>query len=179
MLSSVLRRATGRMKRKAEKCKPTHARERGFRLRLRGHAAAERFAAGDQRKVRQQAQGRGRRSADRCMGKLRRIWSPATALHVGKLVAQSCQASQSEPPRHICYERMIHSRSGAVRQHVAGSCAWWRLEQAGNANGVVNFNTDRVGSFRSHESIPSALHTSQFGAEIFNGRQNFSVETIE
>src|SRR5262245_4483540 len=162
MLSSVPRRETGRMKRKAEKCKPTHARERSFRLRLRGHAAAERFAAGDQRKARQQAQGRGRGSVDRCMGQLRRIWSPAAAPHIGKLVAQSCQASQSEPPRHICHEGMIHSRSGAMRQHVAGPCAWWRLEQAGNANGVVNFNTDWAGSFRSHELIPNALRTSQF-----------------
>jgi hypothetical protein len=60
---------------------------------------------------------------------------------------------------------MMHSRSGAVRQHVAGSCAWWRLEQAGNANGVVNLNTDRVGHF-SHELIPHALCHHGLAAEI-------------
>src|SRR5262245_7129221 len=51
MLSAVLRRTAGWMKRKAEECQPTHARERSFRLCLRGHPAAEGFASGDQRKV--------------------------------------------------------------------------------------------------------------------------------
>ena len=161
-----------------------HARERSFRLGLRSHAAAERFTAGNQREVRQQAQRRGQGSVDRCMGQLRRIRSPAAALHVGKLVTQSCQAPQSESACHICHEGMMHSRSGAVRQHVAGSCVWWCLEQAGNANGVVDFNANRVGRF-SHELIPYALCPSRFGCRDqlqcsgrrkFSGRENFFFE---
>src|SRR5262249_13697009 len=100
------------------------------------------------------------------MGQLRRIWSPAAAVHVGKLVAQSGDTSQSKPPRDICHEGMIHSRSGAVRQQVASPCACCRLEQAGNANGVVNFNTDRIGSSRSHRLIRIIFASHSLAAEI-------------
>jgi hypothetical protein len=58
---------------------------------------------------------------------------------------------------------MIHSRSGAMRQHVASPCPGRRLQQAGNANGVANFNTDRFGNSRRHEVIPkpaAPLHLS-------------------
>ena len=39
------------MKREGEEDQSLHTRQRRNRLRLRGHAAAERFAAGDQRQA--------------------------------------------------------------------------------------------------------------------------------
>ena len=45
VLGALLRGASGRMERKAEKRQPVHAGKRRCGLRLRGHAPAERFAA--------------------------------------------------------------------------------------------------------------------------------------
>ena len=59
MLGAVLRWAAGRMKRKSEECQSIHALWASFRLRLRRHPPTKRFAAGNERKFRQQAQRRG------------------------------------------------------------------------------------------------------------------------
>jgi hypothetical protein len=47
------------MKRKSEECQSIHALWASFRLRLRRHPPTKRFAAGNERKFRQQAQRRG------------------------------------------------------------------------------------------------------------------------
>ena len=49
---ALVRGLPARMQRKAEEGEPAHAGQRRGRLRLRSHAAAERFAAGDQRRRR-------------------------------------------------------------------------------------------------------------------------------
>src|SRR4029077_7078118 len=49
MLAALARRFAGWVQREAEEREAAHAVERRIRLRLRGHAATEGFAAGDQR----------------------------------------------------------------------------------------------------------------------------------
>src|SRR5262245_59044205 len=51
MRRALLRRTTRGVQRKAEECQAAHAGKRRFGLRLRGHAAAEGFAAGDKWKL--------------------------------------------------------------------------------------------------------------------------------
>src|SRR5215471_8288267 len=43
---------------------------------------------------------------------------------------------------------MIHSRAGAMREHIAGPRAGRRLQQAGNANGVADGDADGFGGGR-------------------------------
>ena len=107
------------MQRKAEEREAAHARQRRGGLRLRRHPAAERFAAGDQRQVRQALRRLGDRGADGGMGELRRIGPLAAALHVGELVAQRRDAALGEARGGSGHERMGHAGAGAMRQHVA------------------------------------------------------------
>ena len=93
MFGAILRRATRRMQRKAEEGQPAHAGQRRLRLRLRGHPAAERLAAGDERQPRQQIERRRYRGAHRCLRDVRRIGTPCAIFHVGKLIAQRGNAA--------------------------------------------------------------------------------------
>ena len=87
---------------------------------------------------------RGGGGADGCLRDLRRIGPPGAALHRGKLVAQRGNAARGEFRRHRRHERMIHTRSGAMRQRIAGAGAGRRLQQAGNAKAGIAANRDRL-----------------------------------
>ena len=65
MLRALVGALAGRMERKAKKRETAHLRERRLGLRLRGHARAIGFAAGDQRNTRQHARGFAHRGTDR------------------------------------------------------------------------------------------------------------------
>ena len=97
--------------------------------------------------------GRSRRAAAAAArtvacASLRRIGPPGAALHRGKLVAQRGNAALREFRRHRRHERMIHARSGAMRQHIASAGAGRRLQQAGNAKAVFTGNGDGLGMSR-------------------------------
>src|SRR6476660_3104945 len=51
MLAALLRRLAGSMQRESQECETTNARKRRKGLCLRGHAAPERFSAGEQRQL--------------------------------------------------------------------------------------------------------------------------------
>jgi hypothetical protein len=59
----------------------------------------------------------------------------------------------SQPGDDGDHEGMIHSRSGAVCQHVVSPRLARSLQQAGNANGVVHCDTDGFGNRRRHGPI--------------------------
>ena len=87
-------------------------------LRLRRHAAAEGFAAGDQRQALGEACGLGNRGADGGMGGLRRVGPLAALLHIGELVAQRRHLPLCEAGRDRRHEGMRHAGAGAMGQHV-------------------------------------------------------------
>ena len=97
MLGALLRGAARRMQRKSEERQAAHARERSLGLRLRGHAAAERFAAGDQRKLGHEPRRLRHRGTHRGLCKLRRIGALAALLHIGELIAKRGDAALGEP----------------------------------------------------------------------------------
>ena len=162
MLGTVLRWLAGRVQRKSEEGQSVHALERSVRLRLRGHPAAERLAAGDERHVRQQTLRRGHRGTDRCLRERRRVGPLAAALHVGKLIAQRGKAARREPARHIVQEGMIHSCAGAMRQHVASSRAGWLLQQARNVSGIADGDADRF--------VAAEVMSNGYGGRCQNSR---------
>ena len=130
------------MQRKSEERQAAHAGQGGGRLRLRGHAAAERLAAGEQRKLRQQPRGFGDRGAHGGVRELGRVGPLAAFLHVGELVAQGRDAALGEFRRDRRHEGVRHAGAGAMRQHIAGARVLRRLQQAGDARGVVDGDGD-------------------------------------
>ena len=85
------------MEREAEKGEAAHAGQRALGLRLRGHAAAEGFAAGNQRQLRCKSCRFGNRRADGGVRDPRRIGTLAALFHVGELVAERCDPASLEP----------------------------------------------------------------------------------
>ena len=82
------------------------------------------------------------------VGDGRRIGPFAAALHVGKLVAQSRNAALCKLRRDRRHKRVLHPRSGAMREDVAGSRFRWRLQQARDANAFIISDGDRLGNDR-------------------------------
>ena len=111
------------MQRKSEESEAAHLRERSFGLRLRGHAAAEGLAAGDERKLGHELCRFRHRGAHRGLRKLRRIGAFAALLHIGELIAKRRDAALGEPVGDRGDEGMGHAGAGAVGQHIAGACA--------------------------------------------------------
>src|SRR6266545_3197183 len=94
MLRALAGRAPRRMQREPEEDQPSHARERRRRLRLRGHAPAERLSAGEQRKLWYKTGGFSYGGADGGMREFGRVRPLAAALlHVEELVAQGRDAT--------------------------------------------------------------------------------------
>jgi hypothetical protein len=100
------------------RCQAANAGQRRKRLRLGSHAAAERFAAGNQGEPGAAPPGFRHRGAHRSMGYRRRIGPLAAALHIGKLVAQCRNAAIAEAGRDHLHRRMRHAGAGPVREHV-------------------------------------------------------------
>src|SRR5580698_11124281 len=88
VLGALVRGAIGGMQRKGEECESSYAGERGERLRLGGHASAERPAARDERQI----GGKPGRLSDGCtnrrMTQRGLIRTPGAAFHVGELIAE-------------------------------------------------------------------------------------------
>ena len=132
------------MQREAEEREPRNAVERYQGLRLRCHPSAERFAAGDEHKLRREPARLGDGRAHRRMRDLRRVRPFAAVLHGGKLIAQGRDAALGELGRDRSHERMGHSGPRAMREHEAGGSAGRDVEQAGNARLVMNGERDRL-----------------------------------
>src|SRR6202043_655111 len=90
-------RLARRMERKAQERKTMAACQWRDGLRLRGHAAAERFAPGEKRLPRKASRGFRHGGADRGMRDPRRVRPPAGFFHVGKLIAQGRDAAVAKP----------------------------------------------------------------------------------
>ena len=146
-----------------------HAGKRRARLRLRRHAAAEGFAAGNQRQLRHGARRRGDGGADGRVREMRRIGPSCAALHRGKLIAQRGDAALAKLRRDRRQERMMHSRAGAMGEHVARPRPRRRLQQAGDGHAFLAGNGDRLGNGRGQGCTPNgrANGLSKFSAGFF------------
>ena len=113
------------MQRESEECEATNAGERLGRLRLRGHAAAEGLAAGEERQAVEDPRRFGNRRADCRLRDRRRVGPLRASLHVGEVVAQRGDAALGEAFGRRAHERMIHAGAGTVREHIAGPRAVW------------------------------------------------------
>ena len=96
---ALVGRLARRMEREAEKGEAAHAGQRALGLRLRGHAAAEGFAAGNQRQLRCKPRRFGNRGADGGVRDPRRIGTLAALLHIGELVAERGDRRGLRAPR--------------------------------------------------------------------------------
>ena len=123
MLAALLRRLAGGVQRKSEEGEAADVGQRRHGLRLRGHPAAERLAAGDQRHPGKESRRLGHGGTHGRVRDLRRIGPLAALLHVGELVAQRRDAALAEFGRDRRHERMVHPGARAVRQHIAGRAA--------------------------------------------------------
>ena len=123
VLRALVRRLARRMQREAKEGEADHAGQRAERLRLRGHAAAEGLAAGDERQPGQTSCRFGHRRAHRGMRGGGRIGALAAALHVRELVAQGRDAALGQALCDLGHEGMRHARTGAVREDVPRACA--------------------------------------------------------
>ena len=118
VLGPLARRAAGRMQGKAEEDQTAHAWQRRQRLRLRGHASAERrppATSGSFGSSRAASATAARTVACATAG-----GSGALSLfHVGKLVAERRNAPLGQPCRRSPPCRVRHSRARPMREHEA------------------------------------------------------------
>ena len=89
------------MQGKTEERQSTHAGQRRRHLCLRGHAAAERFAASDQSQPRTASRGFRHRGTHCRLCHRRRVGPPAAILHIGELIAQRRHATFAKAARNI------------------------------------------------------------------------------
>jgi hypothetical protein len=132
------------MERKAEKNKTADTGQRGGSLRLRRHAAAEGFAAGDERKCGHEPGGLPHRGSNRRMRKLGRVGPFAPLLHVRKLIAQRGDPALSEFPCNSFHEWVEHSRSRPMREDVAGARLRRGQQQSGDGVCVIDPQGQRL-----------------------------------
>src|SRR5436190_133266 len=116
MLGTFLRRLAGRMEWKPGKDQTAHSVQRGERLCLGSHAAAEGLATGKQREPGKNAFCFLDGSTHDRMRDLRRVrsrlWSCAL-FHVEELITQGGDIAFSQSVRNGCHERVGHPGSGA------------------------------------------------------------------
>ena len=144
MAAAIVGRPSSRMQREAEKGETLNARQGRFRLRLRRHPAAERFAASNQGQSRGQPSGLGDGGADSGMGEAGRIWSPGASFHVRELIAQGGNVPLAKLCRHGFHERVGHARPRAMGQHVAGTRPWRHPQQSRDAVRAIDVNGYRL-----------------------------------
>ena len=119
VFGAIVGRLAGRMQRKAEKRQPVDAGERRCRLRLRGHAAAEGSAAGDQAQPGAASPGFGHRGAHGGVRDRRRVGPLAALLHIGKLIAQRRHAAFGQALGGGLHGGVGHPGPGAMGKHKA------------------------------------------------------------
>src|SRR5216684_6987028 len=115
------------MQRKSKEDQTAHVRKRHFRLRLRGHAAAKGFAAGEQGERGSKFMCCRNNRAYRGVAKRGRVRSFAMTFRVGKLEAQCCDADRRKVTGQSGHERMAHAGSGSMCKHEACFCMGWKL----------------------------------------------------
>ena len=140
MTAAIIGRPPGRMQWEAEEGQAPDARQGRCSLRLRRHAAAERFAAGNEGQPRGQPGGFGHGAADSGMGEAGRVRSPGASLHVRELIAQGGDVALAKPGRHGFHERVGHARPRAMGQHIASTRPWRHQQQAGDAVRAIDVN---------------------------------------
>ena len=159
MFGPVAGRLAGRMQGKAQKRQAANAGQGGKRLRLRRHPSAERFAAREQWQSFAISSGLRHRGTYRAVCDRGRIRPLAAALHIGKLVAQRCNAALAEAGCDRLHRRMGHAGARPVCEHV--SCARPRGpdQQRGDRRcvGDRDFDSDRLRGGGFHLTLPECI----------------------
>ena len=138
-------RLPGRVQRKSKEGEAPYPRQRLERLRLRGHAAAEGLAAGEQRQARPSLHGFGHGGAHGGMRQRRRVDALATGFHVRELVAQAGDAAGGQALRGPGHEGVRHAGAGAMRQHITSTGRVRAVEQGADAGVGVDLETKGSG----------------------------------
>jgi hypothetical protein len=120
------------MQRKAEEDQAAHAFEGRLRLRLRGHAPAERLAAGEQGQVRGSPPGGGHGCADGGVGYGGRIHPLTPKLHIRELKAQRGHVVGAQALGDGRHRAVVHAGAGAMRQNQTSARRLGRDPEAGN-----------------------------------------------
>lgn len=146
-------RLSCRMQREGQKDQSADPRQRDLCLRLRGHPAAERSAAGEERQIRCEPRSLHHGGANRRLAKGGRVRPPAPALHVGELITQRGYATLRQAVCDGLQRRMLHSRTRSVGQNEHGPGRVRPVEQAGHP--LICADLDR------QALIPLSRHTHQ------------------
>src|SRR3954453_20688064 len=124
-LSEVLGAFGGRLvvgvQGKAKEGEPFYARQRRLGLRLRRHAPAEGFSAGDERRAGAQPRRLLDRRANGGVRDSRPVGTALALLRVRKIEGKRHNPQTRKPRRNLVHERMPHIRTGAIRQDVIGT----------------------------------------------------------
>ena len=118
MSSPLVGWTPGRVKREAQEHHTLYSGQGGRGLRLGGHAAAKRFAAGDDSKLGEQAQRFTDGRADSGLSNLWRIRSLAALFHVRKLIAQRGYVAFGEAIGDGRHKGMRHASPRAVCENI-------------------------------------------------------------
>jgi hypothetical protein len=138
------------MEREAEEGEAAHARQGRRSLRLRGHAAAEGFAAGNERELGDTPRRFRHSRAHRLVREHRRIRPLGAAFHIRELVAQARDAALGKTGGNLRHERMRHAGPGAMGEHVTGARAGRNHKEAGDALRVLEFDGQWLGATGCH-----------------------------
>ena len=157
MFCALDRWTPGRMKRKPNKDKTAHPRQRRRGLRLRSHAAAKGFAACEEREIPNQARGFERRRANSGLSNFRRVRPFRALFHIGELIAQCGDAPLGKSARDRRHDDMCHSRARTMRQHIASARVRRHLEQARDPLRVVYAYDHRLWSSGTHAFVCVAV----------------------
>ena len=104
-------------------------------LGLRGHAAAEGFAAGEQGHTGEKAGSFANGSANRGVSDSGWVCAFGTLFHVGKLVAKRRDVAFGEAFGNGGHKGVSHSCASAVGEDIAGSGGGWSVQESGDARG--------------------------------------------
>lgn len=136
VLGAIARRLARRMQRKAEERQSIDAIERRARLRLRGHSAAEGFAARDQAQSGAASAGFSHRGAHGGLRDRRRVRPLAAFLHIEKLIAQRRHRALGQALGCRLHEGMGHPGAGTVGKDKTRVRVWGVDQQRGDGGRI-------------------------------------------
>jgi hypothetical protein len=140
MFRPIAGRLARRMQRKTQERKPMDAGQRRNCLRLRRHAAAERFAARDQREPRAVSPGFRDRGAHGGLRHRRRIGPLAGFFHIRELIAQRRHVSFAKAGGNRLHEWMDHAGARAMGKDKARPRLRRPHQESGDGAGISGFD---------------------------------------
>ena len=134
------------------KASPRTPASGAMRLRLRRHAAAERFAPGKKCEPRAASRGLSHGGPHGGMSHRRRIRPPAAFLHVRKLIAQGRDTTVAKAGRDPLHEFVGHPRAGAMGEDKARPRSRRSQQQRGDRVCAIDFQSRMLRADDVHDA---------------------------